>query len=76
MEGVLSSESDEGRRRWSWRMWSKYWEGIIELPARVTLASLSSRGAKELKLPGSKRNSRIFTTLEHQRYQNIIFFTP
>ena len=34
-EAGLSSESNEGQRRWSWRMWSKYWEVDIELPARV-----------------------------------------
>ena len=39
----LSSESNEGQRRWSWRMWSKYWEVDIDLPGRVARAGLSSK---------------------------------
>ena len=34
-EGGLSPERNEGRRRWSWRIWSKSWEVDTELPARV-----------------------------------------
>ena len=30
----LPSESNEGRRRWTWRMWSKSWEVDVELPGR------------------------------------------
>lgn len=30
----LPSESNEGRRRGTWRMWSKSWEVDVELPGR------------------------------------------
>jgi hypothetical protein len=30
----LPFESNEGRRRWTWRMWSKSWEVDVELPGR------------------------------------------
>ena len=34
----LPSESNEGRRRWTWRMWSKSWEVDVELPGRGGLS--------------------------------------
>jgi hypothetical protein len=30
----LPSESNEERRRWTWRMWSKSWEVDVELTGR------------------------------------------
>ena len=33
-EAGLPSESNEGRRRWTWRIWSKSWEVDVELPGR------------------------------------------
>ena len=34
----LPSERNEGRRRWTWRMWSKSWEVDVELPGRGGLS--------------------------------------
>lgn len=33
-EAVLPRESNEGRRRWSWRMWRKSWAVDVESPGR------------------------------------------
>lgn len=42
-EAGLSSESNEGRRRWSWGMWSKSWAVDVEYPGRggIELAFLA-----------------------------------
>jgi hypothetical protein len=37
-DGGLPSESNEGRRRWTWGMWSISWKVDVELPGRGGLS--------------------------------------